>query len=113
MSLRSVARRGDRTLFERYVPLLEASSTPGERRRYLAAIGSFREPEVVESVLAYVLESCLKPNDVSSVVSRLADWEDNHGLLLEWLTANAENLRGRLPEGSMLGIPDMMSVCSW
>lgn len=113
MSLTSVARRGDRTLFERYVPLLEASSTPGERRRYLAAIGSFRDPELVEAVLAYVLANPLRPNDVSSLVRRLAAWEDNHGLLLEWFMANDEHLRGRLPEGSMLGIPDMFSVCSW
>jgi hypothetical protein len=76
------------------------------------AIGSFRDPAVVAKVLDYVLSGPLQPNDIATILFRLSGWSDNNALLLDWLMQHDAELRARLPDGAMSGIPDALTVCS-
>jgi hypothetical protein len=114
VALRTAARWGTSETFEayreRFEPLLETS--PGDRRNFVRAIGSFRDPEVVQQVLDYALSGKLQPVDISTVLARLAGWEDNLPLLLDWAMENDARLRERLPGGSMADAPAMLCGCS-
>jgi alanyl aminopeptidase len=112
VAMRTQARIGDLELFEQYREAFEAATSPNDRRRYSMAIGSFRDPDVVAEVLNYSLEGPLQTIELTEVVRRLTGAEDNHQQLLEWAMANDANLRERLPEGSMVRIPDALTRCS-
>jgi len=112
VALRAEAGRGDQQLFDTLRERFEAETTPGPRRAYIHAIGSFRDPEIVAQVLDYVLEGPLRANDIGTAFSRLAGWTDNNAMLLEWLMEHDAELRERLPAGTMVRVPDAMTVCS-
>ena len=114
VALRTAARWGTTETFkayrERFEPLLQTS--PNDRRNYVRAIGSFRDPAVVQQVLDYVLSGKLQPVDISTVLQRLSGWEDNLPMLLDWAMQNDARLRELLPGGSMADAPAMLSGCS-
>ena len=112
VALRTEARYGGMELFEQIRERLEGAETPGDRRRFVNIIGSFRDPEVVAEVLNYLLTGQLQPNDVTTIASRLAAWPDNNEQLLDWLMNHDSVLREMVPAGTMARIPDMLAVCS-
>jgi hypothetical protein len=112
VAMRTEARRGDMQLFNELRAGFEAATSPGDKRRYLQAIGSFREPQVVEKVLDYALDSSLQAIEITTILRRLSGWPDNNSMLLEWLMKHDVELRDRLPEGTMGGIPDALTQCS-
>jgi alanyl aminopeptidase len=114
VALRTAARWGDVELFNAYRDRLEivAASSPGERRNYVRAIGSFRDPAVVEKVLAYVLSGELQPVDIGTIIGRLVAWEDNTQILLDWAMQNDAALRELVPEGTMVNLPGQLMRCS-
>ena len=112
VALRVEARRGDQAFFERLRERFEAETSPGVRRTYVQAIGSFRDPAVVEQVLDYLMEGPFRPNDLGTALFRLTGWTDNNAMLLDWLMENDAELRDRLPPGSMAAVPGAMTTCS-
>ena len=114
VALRTAPRWGTvetfKTLRERFEPLLETS--PGERRNYVRALGSFRDPDAVRQVLDYVLTGILQPVDVGTVLARLADSEDNYEILLPWAMQNDAALRELLPAGPMANLPGQLMQCA-
>lgn len=112
VAMRVEARRGDQALFDTLRERFEAETSPNVRRAYIQAIGSFRDPAIVEQVLDYLLAGPFRPGDIGTAFFRLAGWADNNALLLEWLMAKDAVLRERLPPGGMARIPDAMTVCS-
>ena len=114
VSLRTAARWGDVDTFRRYRDRLEvvAESSPGERRNYVRALGSFRDPAVVEQVLDYVLSGELQPVDIGTILAQLVSWEDNNKMLLHWAMQNDAALRELLPDGSMVNLPGQLMRCS-
>lgn len=114
VSLRTAARWGDVETFNRYRDRLEvvAESSPGERRNYVSAIGSFRDPAAVELVLDYVLSGELQPVDIRTIVARLVSWEDNNEMLLNWAMQNDAALRELVPSGAMVNLPGQLMRCS-
>jgi alanyl aminopeptidase len=112
MSLRNLAARGDQALYEKYVSLLETAATPGERQRYLSALGSFRDPAIIDQILDYVLSNPLAPNDVTTIIANLIAPNESKPQLLDWLMANDTALRERLPDTTMAVIPFFVLACS-
>ena len=49
------ARQGDANLFERFLEAARTAGTPQERRRFLMALGEFREPGLVKRALSLSL----------------------------------------------------------
>jgi alanyl aminopeptidase len=112
MSLRNLAARGDQALYEKYVSLLETAATPGERQRYLSALGSFRDPAIIDQILDYVLSNPLAPNDVTTIIANLLAPNQSKPQILDWLMANDAVLRERLPDTTMAVIPFFVLACS-
>lgn len=114
VALLTAAHWGTKETFEnyrqRFEPLLQTS--PGDRRNYVRAIGSFREPVAVQQVLDYVLSGTLQPVDMATVLARLKGWEDNEPILLDWAMKNDARLREMLPGNTMAGLPAIFSSCS-
>jgi aminopeptidase N len=114
VALRTNARWGTAETFkayrDRFEPLL--ASSPGDRRNYVRAIGSFRDPAVVAEVLDYVLQGKLQAVDITTVIARLAGYEDNIPMLLDWAMHNDARLRELLPGNSMANVPGILTGCS-
>jgi ERAP1-like protein len=58
------ALQGDRALFDEFLQRFESAKTPGDRQRFLAVLGSFRDPDLVERALRYSLTGPLRPQEV-------------------------------------------------
>ncbi|MGI9271821.1 MAG: M1 family metallopeptidase [Woeseiaceae bacterium] len=114
VSLRTASRWGDVATFHRYRDRLEAvaKSSPGERRNYVRAIGSFRDPAAVELILEYILSGELQPVDIGTIIARLVVWEDNNEMLLNWVMQNDAALRELVPAGSMVDLPGQLMRCT-
>ncbi len=112
VAIRTEARWSGPELFEIYRERFEAASSPGERRSYVLAIGSFRDPVAVAQVLDYVLSGSLQPNDVRTVLARMFDWTDNNAMLLKWAMQHDAELRDILSEGAMVNVPGQLMMCS-
>jgi hypothetical protein len=67
---------------------------------------------VVAEVLDYVLQGKLQAVDITTVVARLAGYEENMPMLLDWAMRNDARLRELLPGNSMANAPAILSGCS-
>jgi len=112
VALYTEAGWGGPELFEAYRERFEAAASPGERRSFVIAIGSFRDPVVVEQVLGYILNGSLGANDARTLLRDLSDWTDNNAMLLAWAMQHDAELRGVVSEGSMANLPGQLMMCS-
>ena len=65
------ARAGDKGLFEAYLRAMKAARTPQERTRFELALGSFREPALVERALGLALSDAVPTQDVVPLLARM------------------------------------------
>jgi puromycin-sensitive aminopeptidase len=65
------ARVGDATRHRRFVEAAAAARTPQEQRRFLLALGAFRDPKLVERSLALSLSDAVATQDVIFLLARL------------------------------------------
>ena len=65
------ARGGDAALHRRFLAALRDAATPQEARRFLLALGAFREPRLVERSLAQLLRPVVPTQDVVPLLARL------------------------------------------
>lgn len=65
------ARAGDARTFDGLHRAMERADTPQERRRFLLALGDFREPALVDRTLALALAEAVPTQDVAFVIARL------------------------------------------
>ena len=65
------ARRGNASLFDSYLRTIKAARTPQERTRFEMALGSFRDPALVERALARTLSAQIPTQDVVPLLCRL------------------------------------------
>jgi alanyl aminopeptidase len=91
------ALRGDRALFDEYARGFETAAVPADRERYLAALGGFARPELVEAALRYALEGPLRPQEVLRVPRLLARDPSHRDRVFEWMTRNYSALMARVP----------------
>ena len=91
------ARRGDRARFEEYTRRFEAAKVPADRERYLAAIGSFTAPDLIDAALRYALEGPLRPQEVLRIPRRIAREPAQRERVWEWMTRNYTTLMSRMP----------------
>jgi alanyl aminopeptidase len=61
------AIRGDAKLFDLYRQRFEAAKIPAERRRFLSALGNFRDPALTDRALDYVFTGPLRPQEVLAI----------------------------------------------
>jgi puromycin-sensitive aminopeptidase len=65
------ARQGDASLFERLLGAAKNAGTPQERRRFLMALGEFRDPGLVKRTLSLSLTDTVGTQDVAILLSRM------------------------------------------
>jgi len=112
VALRTEARWGGAELLEIYRERLEMATSPGERRSFVRAIGSFRDPVAVEQVLDYIIDGMLRPNEIRTVFARLSNWPDNNAMVLAWAMQHDAELRDIVSEGAMVNLPGQLMMCS-
>jgi aminopeptidase N len=91
------ARGGSHGRYRRYREVVAEARTPQERRRFLLALGSFRNPEAVAETLAAVLTPEVPTQDVAFVVMRLLQNPAAQRPAWTFLTRKWTALRKRLP----------------
>ncbi len=97
VALRLSALRGDLALFKEYRQRFEKAEVPADRGRYLAALGSFRQPEIVDAALAYSLEGPQRPQEVLTVARLLNDSPEHRPAVWAWVRKNFKIIAGRVP----------------
>ena len=113
VALRTVPRWSDTELFAIYRERIAAATSPAERRSLVRAVGSFRQTEVVNAVLDYVLTGGeLRAGEIANVLARLFAAEENNAMLLDWAMQHDADLRGVLSDGQMVGMPGRLMLCS-
>jgi len=65
------ARAGGAPCYESFLAAIGKAATPQERRRFLFALGEFRDPQLVERTLALTLSETVSTQDVVFVLTRL------------------------------------------
>jgi puromycin-sensitive aminopeptidase len=65
------ARTGEVSRYESFLAAVAQAATPQERRRFLFALGEFRDPKLVERTLALTLSETVPTQDVVFVLARL------------------------------------------
>ncbi len=65
------ARRGDKARFGAYLRAMKGARTPQERTRFELALGSFRDPALVDRALALTLTDAIPTQDVVPLLVRL------------------------------------------
>ncbi len=86
--------------FDALRTLLLNSNDATLRGQILKALGSAREPKIVQQVLALSLASDLRVSEILVIPSQVANLSGNRALLWTWLKANSKTLAERLPEKS-------------
>ncbi len=113
VALRSVPRWSGTELFAIYRERIAAATSPAERRSFVRAVGSFRQIEVVNAVLDYVLNGEeLRAGEISNILARMFAAEENNAMLLDWAMQHDADLRGVLSDGQMVGMPGRLMLCS-
>ena len=112
VALRLSAARGDTALFREYRRRFEKTKVPAERRRYLAALGSFRDPWIVEAGLAYALDGPLRANEILSIPGRYASLPEFRPVVWRWATENFKTIVGRVPANNGVDLVDYAGGCS-
>ena len=112
VALRVSASRGDMALFKEYRRRFEKAKVPAERSRYLAALGSFRDKEVVEAGLAYSLDGPLRAQEVLSIPGRVAQVPEFRPVVWNWVTENFKTIVQRVPANYGVNLVRYAGGCS-
>jgi hypothetical protein len=106
------AIRGDAARFDRYRVLFETAAVPGDRRRFLSALGNFRDPALAERARAYVLAGRLRPQEILSIPRVQGEIPAERGRAYAWMTAHYAELAARIPSDFMVFMPYFADGCS-
>jgi alanyl aminopeptidase len=110
--LRLSAIDGDREMFDSFKKHFETARTPVERERYLAALGSFADPELQEEALRYVLSGPVRPNEIMTIPRQIGRTEKHEDRVFEWITDNYTELTSRMPAMRAAFMPFAAGGCS-
>jgi hypothetical protein len=91
---------------------LESTEDPQDRRRLLAALGSFRRPEVVDRALQYSLEGALRPNERTTIPQDLREEPELQERVFTWMTETYDRLAALIPADRMAYAPRYAAGCS-
>ena len=112
MALRLSATRGDMALFKRYRRLFEKARVPADRGRYLAALGSFRLPDVVDATLAYALHGPLRTQEILTIPKHVSEDPRYRSAVWTWVTGNFKTIVDRVPANYGVFLAHYASGCS-
>ncbi len=91
------AGSGGAPLFDGLLAVALASKDVNERDDVLAALGSFRDPALLERALALTLDARLSPRDSKAPLEQALRESANSPVALAWLARNIDALAARHP----------------
>jgi puromycin-sensitive aminopeptidase len=91
------ARIGSVGRYRRYRDVVNEARTPQERRRFLLALASFRNPEAIQETLAATLGPEVPTQDVAFILMRLLGNPAGQRAAWSFLTKKWTPLRKRMP----------------
>ncbi len=112
VALRLSAVRGDPALFKQYRKRFEKARVPADRGRYLAALGSFRNPAIVDSGLAYSLDGPLRAQEILSIPRHLSEVPELRPVVWDWVTGNFKTIVDRVPSNYGIFLVHFAGGCS-
>ncbi len=112
VALQLHALRGDRALFDEYRRRAEAATIPADRQRFLAALGYFRAPELVDEALRFAIEGKLRPQEIFTVPFGVGSSVANEARPYRFFTENFEAVQKKLPPMFLAFMPGIASGCS-
>ncbi len=112
-SLQIAAFDGDPALWETYRTRFETAANPGERRNFLAAMGSFRSPPLRQNSLDYALAGPLRPQEVLALPFAVGgSSEEGQEAQFQWAMKHYDAIMKRVPPMFAVFMPFVGSGCS-
>ena len=111
-AIRLSAIRGDTAMFDLYRARFEAAHVPAERRRFLSALGNFRDPALADRARAYVFAGPLRPQEVLSIPRVQGAVPSEAAQTFAWMTGHYDELAARIPSDFMVFMPYFAAGCS-
>jgi len=106
------AIRGDAALFDLYRARFEAAKVPAERRRFLSALGNFRDPALADRALDYVFTGPLRPQEITVIPRTMGAVPSEQAKTFAWMTAHYDEIAARIPADFMVFMPYFADGCS-
>jgi len=111
-ALETLARQGDRALFETFRSRFEKATTPADRARFLAALGGFDDPALVDAALSYALAGPLRAQEVAQLPGVIARQPAHRQRVWEWVRGNYPAIMKRIPGFYAPGLVRFAGGCS-
>ncbi|MDP6543289.1 MAG: M1 family metallopeptidase [Phycisphaerae bacterium] len=99
--LKLTAITGSSDLFDKYARKFETAKDPTERANYLEALSNFRDPQLMDKALDYAMNGPVKPNRVYKIIFGQAWDEATRRKLFDWVVANYDAIKKRVPPRAM------------
>jgi hypothetical protein len=110
-ALNLAARDGDATLFDAYRVRFETTKIPAERARFLAALGHFRNGELIERALDYALTGPLRPQEIFTIPYNVAENDELKDRRWRWFRSGYRTIAKRVPPSYLPGLPRFAQCC--
>jgi cytosol alanyl aminopeptidase len=112
VSLRLRALSGDRALFDEFRRRMEAATVPADRGHFLAALGYFRGPELVEEALRFAVAGTLRPQEIFEIPEGVASAVAYEDRPYRFMTEHYETIKAKLPPMFLVFLPHAAGGCS-
>jgi alanyl aminopeptidase len=101
-------------LYNKYKKGFETSKIPADRSRYLAGLGWFTDPAMIQHALYYCLHGDLRPQEIFTIPMGIGQTgnEDHTKLLWDWMTSNYDQLMEKMPPMFAVYMPYFAAGCS-
>jgi alanyl aminopeptidase len=97
--LETAARSGDRAFFDRLLEELKKTSDQHQRRSIIAALGSFRDPALVDAAHQLVIRSDIDARESAGLLYAGIDEPKTEDMAFQFVKTNYDELVKRLPSG--------------
>jgi alanyl aminopeptidase len=106
------ARDGDRALYDAYRARFEGAASPGDRQRFLAALGRFEDPALAQAALDYSLTDAVRPTEMRTIFLAVGFGSHREDMVFDWLTRNYSAVADRIPPFARAFLPFAAGGCS-
>ena len=103
---------GDQALFDEYRQRFETATVPGDRRRYLFAMGSFEDEALKQQAIDYILTGPLRPQELFTIPFAMGRDRESGDRLYSWMEAHYDAILERIPPPYAIYLPYFASGCS-
>jgi alanyl aminopeptidase len=108
-ALRIAARRGDRSLFDRYREAAKKAAERRDRLRLLSSLARFRDPAVLREALSLFLTDEFDPNEARVILRGSLETEEGRAAFWDFLRAHFDAVIRKMPGEAVGSLPRYVS----